>query len=227
MKSGYGDLPAEAARRPLAGGSASASASAALAASRFSPRSASRESSTVTPPPSTAAAIGVGTLVRRRAVVAASITARPRRHGRREGHRGALPRLVRVGDDHEDLQSGLVQEPAAGVRREQDGRARGRARGEAGQGHSGAPYDCSRSHLHDCTSGRPTPNDRHTGRSARQARPARGRRRDSPRPSGRARRLNPLSERSGTIPTGARRRLRPSGVRRPRSRRSGPSPGRS
>ena len=77
---------------------------------------------------------------------------RPGRHGRRERDRGALPRLVGVGDDDEDLQTGLVQGPARRVRRDQDLRARGRGGREAGETHPGAPGHGAWSNLHDTTS---------------------------------------------------------------------------
>ena len=92
---------------------AGASDAAALAASRASPRSASRESMAMRPPPSATAATGTGSLVRRTALVAASMTAdHRRRHRSRERHSGALPGFIDVGDDRENPESWLVQKPA-------------------------------------------------------------------------------------------------------------------
>ncbi len=77
---------------------------------------------------------------------------RPRRHGGRKGHRGALPRLIRIGEEREDLESWLVQEPSTREPREQDGRTLGRVRCQAGEGNTGSPDHSSRSHLHRRTS---------------------------------------------------------------------------
>jgi hypothetical protein len=84
------------------------------------------------PPPSTTAAIGTGSLVRRTAVVAANITVD---HDATEVAKGTVARFhgsSAIRDDREDLESWLVQEPATCEPREQDGRTLGRVRCQAG-----------------------------------------------------------------------------------------------
>ena len=126
--------------------------SAAFATSRASPRSARRESTTITLPPSATAATGTGRLVRRKAVVAASIAIDQdatavakgtvaRFHG--SSVSGTTTKICRPGLPR--IHAGRT--PRTGCASAWSGRMRSK------RDHPGAPDHCPRSHLHDSTSG--------------------------------------------------------------------------